>query len=173
MHLRVYMNEYPLCTGGFSIYISQAQPHSYAFAPLRTTLRSCFVAQSKTKENKTKQGKKKENTQNSLGWSRSEGYFIKISFLLDSYSCVFLWMGTQPFLVDWQPLWIHGACLSGPPGAVWNPHSYIQRIRARPDVPTPLRQPCGNHLNPTAMLICLRRTIQYCKRQTTLLCEVE
>lgn len=75
---------------------------------------------------KTKQGKENKNTQNSSGWSRSEGYFIKISFLLDSYFCVFLWMGAQPFLVDWQPLWIHGACLSGPPGAVWNPHSYIQ-----------------------------------------------
>lgn len=110
LHLRVYRNEYPLCTGGFSIYVTQAQTQTEnVFAPLRIALQSCIVCSKQEKERKRKILR--------IVWAGLEVKVIyKTVLLLDSCSCVFLWMWAHPFLVDWQPLWIHGACLSGPPG---------------------------------------------------------
>lgn len=67
LHLRVYRNEYPLCTGGFSIYITQAQTHREYFCSTEDCITKLYCLL------KTTEGKEKKNTQNSLGWSRSEG----------------------------------------------------------------------------------------------------
>lgn len=94
LHLRVYRNEYPLCTGGFSIYITQAQTHTEnIFAPLRTALQSCIVFSKQQKERKRKILR--------IVWAGLGVKVIyKIVFLLDSCSCVFLRMEARPFLVD-------------------------------------------------------------------------
>lgn len=67
---------------------------------------------------------------------------LKIAFPLDSWLSVLPPKGAQLFLVDWQPPWPCGPCLSQFSGSVWNPYSYVQRIRVRLDGPISHRQPC-------------------------------
>ena len=84
LHLRVYRNEYPLCTGGYSIYVTQAQTQTEnVFAPLRIALQSCIVCSKQEKERKRKILR--------IVWAGLEVKVIyKTVLLLDSCSCVFL-----------------------------------------------------------------------------------
>lgn len=54
LHLRVYRNKYPLCTGGFPSISLRLKHTENVSAPLRTALQSCIVFSKQEKERKRK-----------------------------------------------------------------------------------------------------------------------
>lgn len=134
-----------------------------AFAPLRIELQCCIIQwKEKDKIRQDRKGKGREGKEypDSLGWSRSEGYFDYLSYgFLPLYS-VPNW-GLGHFLWTDNPigLWVL------PISVFWSWGSTFLYSEDQARWPNLRCQPCCYNLNPNAMSICLQRTLKYCKCQ--------